>query len=433
MSPWGVEAWRLFGVLLAGALVGLIFGSAGWGIVLVGGAYFAWQIHNLYRLERWLGGSRSLNPPEGPGIWGVIYGHFYRLQRRNRRRKRRLAAILHEFQQSTAAFPDGTVLLTPDGSIVWFNGAAGRLLGLRYPQDVGQRVANLVRHPQFTEYLRTGNYEDAVEVPSPVNEDMTLALQVVPYGDEQRLMIVRDVTRLHKLEQVRRDFVANASHELRTPLTVVSGYLDSLLDEPEAMARWSQPLQSMREQAGRMEHILEDLLLLSRMEGPVDAMQQQDVDMPELLEAVAEQGRKIADGALEILVHAEAGLRLRGAERELHSIAANLVTNAVKYTPAGGRVEITWGSERDGAFLAVSDTGIGIPEKDLPRITERFYRVDTGRSRRQGGTGLGLSIVRNGVLRHDGRLEIRSRPGEGSTFTCHFPEQRLQRQGVKAS
>ncbi len=427
MSPWVVEGWRLVGVVLAGALGGLIFGSAGWGIVLVTGAYFAWQIRNLWRLERWLGGSRSLNPPDGPGIWGVIYGHFYRLHRRNRRRKRRLAAILREFQQSTAAFPDGTVVLTPDSSILWFNDAAARLLSLRYPQDVGQRVANLVRHPQFTEYLRTGHYEEAVEVPSPANEELVLSLQVIPYGDEQRLMIARDVTRLHKLEQVRRDFVANASHELRTPLTVIAGYLDSLLDEPEATRRWGQPLQSMRAQADRMERILEDLLLLSRMDGPVDVLHQQDIDLAELLEAVTAEGRRMAGEALVIQLETEPGLWLRGVEQELRSIVSNLLTNAIKYTPGGGRVTLCWRSEKGGAALSVRDTGIGIPEKDLPRITERFYRVDTSRSRRQGGTGLGLSIVRNGMLRHDGWLEVRSRPGAGSTFTCHFPEERLRR------
>jgi len=428
ISAWAREAWRFGAVVLGSALLGAWLGSVPW-LILVGVLVYAgWHAYNLYRLERWLAGAVPYDPPEDAGIWSAIYDHFYQLQRRNRRRKRRLAAILSEFRQSTAAMPDATVVLAPDLRIVWFNEAARRLLGLRPGTDTGQRIVNLIRHPDFLRYLEGSGDDDAVELISPADRRRVLSLRLVPYGDEQRLLLARDVTQVYELERVRRDFVANASHELRTPLTVITGYLETLLGNPDDVPQgWGAPLERMREQASRMEQILRDLLMLSDMDASATENTREEVDVPALLESVVEEGRALAGDDLTLTLSTDQWLHLQGAESELRSAFANLVVNAVKYTPSGGGIEVVWQATEDGAALEVRDDGIGIPAKEIPRITERFYRVDTSRSRARGGTGLGLAIVKHGLQRHDARLEVDSVPDRGSTFTCRFPASRTIR------
>jgi len=270
-----------------------------------------------------------------------------------------------------------------------------------------------------------------VEIPSPVDDKVHLSVQVIIYGDNQRLLIARDVTRLRRLEAMRRDFVANVSHELRTPVTVLVGYLETLEEDAECARRWARPLALMREQATRMRRIVDDLLMLSRLETE-DAghhpRARQPVDVPALLGRIVEEARALSGPrGHRIGLEAERGLGLAGSEGELASAFTNLLANAVQYTPEGGEIRVRWWSDAAGAHLAVSDTGIGIAPEHIPRLTERFYRVDVARSRATGGTGLGLAIVKHVLQRHDARLHIESEPGRGSTFRCDFPPERLVR------
>lgn len=421
------EITKIAGLSLIGALVGWIFDHALLGYAVSVTLYLLVQLRHLRALRRWLEAPKLVELHEPGGLWGEVFEKLLDMQKRNRRRKKKLQAIVAEFQASTAALPDGAVVLGERGEIAWFNKAAQALLGLHGQQDVGLRIANLIRNPEFAEYLDDDRYHGEVELPSPVNRAMRIALKIIPYGNNQRLMIVRDVSELRRLETARRDFVANASHELRTPLTVLRGYLDMIEPEsrgPGPLAPWRMPLNEMRTQAARMESLINDMLKLARLESDTEG--KQDVlNVPGVLARVLEEARAMSQGRHQLELHADRELFLYGRETEAQSIFSNLVSNAVRYTPDNGRIVLRWYGDAEGAHFSVTDSGIGIAEEDIPRLTERFYRVDVGRSRASGGTGLGLSIVRHALQRHEGRLDIESRLGEGSTFTCHFPPHRV--------
>jgi len=422
------EISRVMWRLALGAVAWAVSGDWRDGLIVALLMYLFGHLRNIAHLRVWLNRPKQVELPTIRGLWGDVFDGLSLLQRRNRKRKKRLANILAEFQASTAALPDGAVVLGPYGEIVWFNDAAQALLGLRIPQDFGQRVANLVRHPAFTAYFAREEYPGEAEAPSPVNPLATLSFRVIPYGNGQRLLIVRDVSELRRLELARRDFVANASHELRTPLTVLRGYLDMM--EPEshgggALAIWQAPLTEMRTQVARMEALIGDMLKLARLESDVVQTRQDLIDVPRLFEHLREEALSLSRGRHRFEFDVEPDLRLFGRESEIQSILTNLLGNAVHYTPEGGIIRLRWWSDDQGANFAVADTGIGIAEKDLPRLTERFYRVDIGRSRASGGTGLGLSIVKHALEQHEARLQVESGPGVGSTFTCHFPLHRV--------
>ncbi len=417
-------------VVAAGVLLGALGGRPLWGLIAALGGLLGYHGAMLWHLHRWARRPRAHELPEAPGLWGEVFEQLIGRQRANRKRKKRLARILSEFQASTAALPDGAVVLTPRGEIAWFNQAARLLLGLRSPQDIGQRIANLIRHPEFNRYLAAADYAAACEIPSPLNEQTTLWLRIIPYGEGQRLLLLRDVSERRRAELARRDFVANASHELRTPLTVLRGYLDMMASEAEAggaLQAWRAPIHEMRQQALRMDALVGDLLKLARLEAGAISAAQTIVDMPRLLGEALEAARSLSNGRHRLQHDIDGELRLIGREAELRSIVGNLLANAVHYTPDGGEILLRWHADAGGASLAVSDTGIGIDPDDLPRITERFYRVDAGRSREQGGTGLGLAIVKHALELHEGRLQIESRPGQGSRFVCRFPAHRRVR------
>ena len=424
-NPRSVEIWRLIWIFTPLAILGLWFGMLTAFLLAGAAAYLAWNLYHLFKIEAWLRTRGTQDPPEATGIWGEIYYQLYRWQQRHRKRKRKLASIVGRFQESTAAMPDATAVLNRDLHIEWFNKAAQRLLGLRSGQDRGQRIHNLIRHPRFIAYVTRGDYSLPVEIPSPVSETVRLSVRIIPYGNDQRLLLARDITRLHHLENVRRDFVTNVSHELKTPLTVIRGYLEAF-DESDDPA-WRQAVQSMEQQTTRMQHIVEDLLLLSRLETVDPHDDEVDIAIDGLLQTIQEDaGHLSADKGHEITLEADPNLRLRGSERELFSAFSNLVFNAVRYTPEGGRIDIRW-YRRDGqACLEVRDTGIGIPKQHIPRLTERFYRVDVGRSSATGGTGLGLAIVKHVLARHDAKLVIASEVDGGRTFTCVFPAARVR-------
>jgi two-component system phosphate regulon sensor histidine kinase PhoR len=323
------------------------------------------------------------------------------------------------------------VLLDSLWEIIWFNDAAARLLGLRPGQDLRRRIGNLIRHPDFVGYLKHGNFDEPLEIPAPTSGGLRVAIRIVPYGSDQRLLMARDVTHLHRLEEIRRDFVANASHELRSPLTVVSGYLDAMRADSRIEADWGVPLAEMGHQIQRMAAIIKDLLELSRLETETREASFAPVDVPGMLQRVRREALALGYGPREITVEADSAW-LFGAEAELFSAFSNLVFNAMRYTPDSGRVRIVWQREADGARLTVNDTGVGIAPEHIPRLTERFYRVDKSRNRDSGGTGLGLAIVKHVLQRHGASLSIESEPGKGSAFSCFFPAERVIREAQTA-
>ncbi|EPN15196.1 phosphate regulon sensor protein phoR [Pseudomonas syringae pv. actinidiae ICMP 18804] len=320
-------------------------------------------------------------------------------------------------------------MLDSEGNLEWWNRAAETLLGLKTPQDSGQPVTNLVRHPRFKEYFALGDYSEPLEISSPTNDRMRIQLLITRYGNNEHLMLVRDVTRIHLLEQMRKDFVANVSHELRTPLTVIFGYLETLLDNVEEVnPRWVRALQQMHQQGGRMQTLLNDLLLLAKLEATDYPSDSNPVVVTTLLKTITADANALSGSKnQQIHLSLESDMLLKGSESELRSAFSNLIFNAVKYTLAEGVIRIRWWHDERGAHLSVQDSGIGIETKHLPRLTERFYRVDTSRASNTGGTGLGLAIVKHVLLRHRGHLEINSVPGKGSVFTCHFADNQLSK------
>ncbi len=422
------ELWFVGAFALTLLLIGGIAGHPALLLLLGAVAYLAWHLLHLLRVIRWLSEGRRFHPPDAPGMWNELHYLLYRLQQRHRKRKHKLTGMLNRYQETAAVLPDATVVLGPRGECEWWNETATRLFGLHSPQDIGQRIDNLVRFPIFTQYLASGDYSDRIGIPSPINGQILLTIGIVPYGRNQRLLVARDVTQIERLEEIRRDFVANVSHELRTPLTVISGFLETLLDVDEAPDdNWRRPLQQMQEQAWRMQRIVDDLLLLARMEGHGDKLRSEPVNVSQMLTALREDAVVLsATKGHRISLETDAGLWLRGNEDELRSAFSNLIYNAVQYTPAGGAITIRWCADGAGAHLTVQDSGAGIAPHHLPRLTERFYRVDIGRSRERGGTGLGLAIVKHALQRHDAQLTVTSELGKGSVFSCVFPKERIE-------
>ena len=398
-------------------------------MVLAASAYLAWQLSNLYRLDRWLRRRSQLAPPAIGGIWGDIISQVVRLHRRKRFHKQQLVQLFRELRKSTAALPDGVIILSGQREILWFNRPAGRLLGLKRPIDIGLRIDNLIRAPEFARYLQGEDFSVPLVIRPSVRMDQYLSLQLVPYGPGQSLLLARDVTRQMRLEAMRKDFVANASHELRTPLTVISGYLDTLADDPSLDAAWEAPVRDMRAQAQRMNAIIEDLLELSRLESADGQAPREPIDVPAMLERLRRDALARAERPRLVSLEIATARWLYGAASEVESAFTNLLVNALKYTPADASVQMRWWADGDAVCFSVIDTGIGISAEHIPRLTERFYRVDPGRSRDQGGSGLGLAIVKHALQRHGGWLDVQSIEGKGSNFTCHFPPQRVYEHG----
>ncbi len=432
-AMWTFALARLAGILLAGLCLGLLFPPLWLWVLFAACLYLGWQLLNLYRLDRWLRLRSQLDPPAIGGIWGDIIAQVVRLHRRKQYHKQRLVQIFRELRRSTAALPDGVIVLSNQHEILWFNRRAARLLGLRRPIDIGLRIDNLIRSPEFVRYLHGDDFAMPLVIRPPLETDLYLALQVVPYGAGQSLLLARDVTRQMRLEAMRKDFVANASHELRTPLTVIAGYLDTLADDPGIDQAWAGPIRDMRTQAQRMNAIITDLLELSRLESTDGEAPRDPIDVPRMLERLHRDALAKGDRPHHVLLELECEDGLFGAEHEIESAFTNLLVNGLKYTLSEGTVSMRWWSDEEGAYFSVIDTGIGIPAEHIPRLTERFYRVDAGRSRGEGGSGLGLAIVKHALQRHGGWLDVRSVEGKGSTFTCHFPALRICHFDVAAS
>lgn len=430
MSPEARNAWfRTLGqlalVLAAGLAIGLLLGKPWPALTLAALGVVAWHYWKLRHVLLRLTARQRLEPPQGVGVWNELDRLLFRSQSEMRARKRRLLSMLRAYRAAAAALPDAVVVVERNNQrVLWFNEAATPLLGLHFPQHQGASIVTTLQPLPMASWLAAGrNAEPMTDVASPANPDLRLNLRLIPYSDELWLLVARDVTRTMRLEHMRRDFVANVSHELRTPLTVVHGYLEML--DPADNPDWAPMLAEMQRQSQRMTQLVEDLLTLSRLEAR-ETLPEEHVAMAPMLSTLRREAEALSQGKHRITVGDEAGVDLWGSNKELHSAFSNLVANAVRYTPAGGEIAVRFAVDAGGgATLSVRDSGYGIPAAHLPRITERFYRVSTSRSRESGGTGLGLAIVKHVLGLHGARLEIASEVGKGSTFACRFNPDRV--------
>lgn len=399
--------------ILLFSFIGLLTGNiAFWSLTAVL-AYVAWNFYNLNRLTKWLA-SPTKKIPETIGVWDEVYYQLYHLYQRQRKAKRKLTSIVTRFQESTQALPYATIVLNKDKEIEWFNNAAIKMFSLSSGYDVGQRLDNLIRIPQFSKYINKEKFKEPLEFKL---KDQRILLTITPYGSGQYLLGGHDITQRQKLDTMRRDFIANASHELRTPLTVISGYLEAT--QEMADEKMHMPLQRIKEQADRMQVILEELISLSRLESSEGIDNPDEVDVPDLIDDVYREAVSIDQGRHVIEKHCEAAT-VTGNQKELRTVLSNLVTNAIRYSEDGTTIRLFCKQHDSFISVGVEDHGIGISYEHIHRLTERFYRVDPGRSREQGGTGLGLAIVKHILDRHDARLSVKSNYGNGSVFECQF-------------
>ena len=381
-----------------------------------------WQSINAIRLFRWLQTSDS-NPPESLGMWADIFDRIAALQKQNVKRNRQYQQVIDDFQGLADAFPDATLVINDHDVISWFNDSAIKLLGLKMPDDKGQAVTNLIREPAFAGWLAVQDkLHSTMDIVCPADDNITLQASVVRFRKNQRLLILRNITDIRNLARIRHNLVANVSHELRTPLTVLLGYLEVLKNQPSEPN--PEAIERMFTQAHQMRDLLEDLLELSRLEETERIEDAVVVDVPALLAQLAEQAEDLDQDRHKIMFKVEPGLNLHGSEADLKSAFQNLIVNAINYTPAKGKIKVVWHETDQGLVLSVIDTGVGIPHREIPRITERFYRIGDDRNRKTGGTGLGLAIVKHVLQTHNAKLEIHSEIGKGSEFRCIFPPDR---------
>jgi len=431
MSPFWREALLVAIAAIVAALAAGLILDVDWVLPVlatIATLFGLYQLRQLSRLSSWLDGPPGTPPPASGGAWDSIFTTLHRRARNSAKELAQMSLALERFRHAGQALPDGVVILDSNHAIEWLNATAESQLGLSLAKDVGFPITNLLREPDFVKYLGAGHYAEPLVLHPLRNSSRSLALQVVPYGAAQSLLLSRDITQLDRLESMRRDFVANVSHELKTPLTVVSGFLETLQDcLPELSAEETERYLSLAsEQASRMQRLVEDLLTLSALETGSQVPPEERVGVDDLLAEVAEEARVLSDGCHVLVVDEANGISLLGSRKELRSALANLASNAVRYSPNGGTIRIGWESGADGGgALIVSDNGIGIASQHIPRLTERFYRVDRGRSRESGGTGLGLAIVNHALTRHQAVLKIDSQLGRGSAFMARFPPQRV--------
>nr|WP_233337876.1 MULTISPECIES: phosphate regulon sensor histidine kinase PhoR [unclassified Buttiauxella] len=401
-------------------ILGLIFGHLPWFLLLAVTGLLVWHFWNLLRLSWWLWVDRSMTPPPGRGSWDPLLYGLHQMQLRNKKRRKELGNLIKRFRSGAESLPDAVVLTTEEGTIFWCNGLAQQLLGLRWPDDNGQNILNLLRYPEFTRYLSQKDFARPLTL--VLNNGRHLEFRVMPYSDEQWLLVARDVTQMHQLEGARRNFFANVSHELRTPLTVLQGYLEMMQDQTLEGPLREKALGTMREQTSRMEGLVKQLLTLSKIEAAPAMVLNEKIDVPLMLRVVEREAQTLSQQRQTLQFDIDSTLKVFGNEEQLRSAISNLVYNAVNHTPDGTYITVSWKRIAGGACFSVADTGPGISAEHIPRLTERFYRVDKARSRQTGGSGLGLAIVKHALSHHDARLHIESQLGIGTTFSFVLPE-----------
>ena len=425
--------WRPLGVLASVLLVALmLWAGSGWVAALgfvVGIQAFVMlrRLWQEYRLSRWLENPDEVEPPDATGTWGDIFYRLQKLQRRQHASRSELTNALERFKHAAQAVPDSMIILNRNEQIEWCNPASRKYMGLDCERDRGQFIRYLMRQAYFLDFLDAADYSRRLVCKSPINREITLSLQLVPFGESQKLLLARDITDLERVDAMRRDFIANVSHELRTPLTVVGGFVETLADAPDLPASETRHyFDLMLDHTRRMQHLLDDLLTLSRLESEDHNLKDELVNVPEMARALKSEAESLSRGRHRISLKLDSTAWLKGSLQEIRSALGNLVSNAVRYTPEGGEITLAWRERGGEGVFSVADTGEGISAEHIPRLTERFYRVDRSRSREPGGTGLGLAIVKHVLTRHGARLDIQSTPGKGSTFSAIFPASRVQ-------
>ena len=423
MNVWHKEIVTLLLLLLAAIIIGAVTGHFIALLFLLMFFIIIKQITQINRFENWMRSGGIGKLPKSTGIWEEIYYHVYRLRKSERRRKKKLSNMIDQLRQSTEALPDAAIVLGINDEIDWTNKAARKIFGLQQT-DKGQRIPNLIRFPEFIRYLKSGNYKESVTLPSPTDNRITLEVRIIPYGAGLRLLLAQDISQVKKMERMRKDFVANVSHELRTPLTVLKGYLETLLDmDDQHSPLLTSSFVQMQGQTERMQHLVDDLLLLTRLE--TQQKKTECVDIPSLLEQICNESDNLDNASGRIKLNIETDAHIQGEEHELRSAFTNLLGNALKYSNIEYPITVRWFHDTKSLVLSIEDQGEGISKNDIPRVTERFFRVETKRVKKISGTGLGLAIVKHVLMRHDARLNITSVVGKGSCFSCHFPIERL--------
>ncbi|EGR1587356.1 phosphate regulon sensor histidine kinase PhoR [Vibrio parahaemolyticus] len=420
---WKKLAWELAFFYTPWVIVGWIFGYMPWLLLAATALQLVWHLHNQVRLSSWLWDEKRLTPPSGSGNWESLFNGLYRLQQRQRRKRKELTNLIRRFRNGAESLPDAVVVFRAEGNIVWCNRLAQHLLGFHWPEDSGQPISNLIRTPGFIKYLNKKDFSEPLEMRSPLNVERMLELRIVPYTEGEHLMVVRDVSQLKQLEGMRRNFFANVSHELRTPMTVLQGYLE-MTEDPDMIVgpMWTKAHGVMTEQLNRMNSLVNQLLTLSKIEAAPMHELEDVVNVPAMLEVLEKEAISLSgDDQHKLKFDVDTSLRVLGDDDQLRSAISNLVYNAVKYTPPGANIHVRWYQTAQGACLEVEDSGDGIEPQHLHRLTERFYRVDKARSRDTGGSGLGLAIVKHALSHHDSHLEIQSEVGVGSKFSFVLP------------
>lgn len=420
---WKKLAWELAFFYTPWVIVGWIFGYMPWLLLAATALQLVWHLHNQVRLSSWLWDEKRLTPPSGSGNWESLFNGLYRLQQRQRLKRKELTNLIRRFRNGAESLPDAVVVFRAEGNIVWCNRLAQHLLGFHWPEDSGQPISNLIRTPDFIKYLNKKDFSEPLEMRSPLNVERMLELRIVPYTEGEHLMVVRDVSQLKQLEGMRRNFFANVSHELRTPMTVLQGYLE-MTEDPDMIVgpMWTKAHGVMTEQLNRMNSLVNQLLTLSKIEAAPMHELEDVVNVPAMLEVLEKEAISLSgDDQHKLKFDVDTSLRVLGDDDQLRSAISNLVYNAVKYTPPGANIHVRWYQTAQGACLEVEDSGDGIEPQHLHRLTERFYRVDKARSRDTGGSGLGLAIVKHALSHHDSHLEIQSEVGVGSKFSFVLP------------
>jgi two-component system phosphate regulon sensor histidine kinase PhoR len=415
--------------LVTTTLIGLYFGKPLYGLLAGLLIYLCWSLVLTRRLYEWFDNpDLDLHAPHSFGLWGGIFDQLHKMNKSHQKTLDHLHTQIDRIQESANAMHDGVIMTNADGVMEWWNDSACDMLGFKRATDRGQHIYNLIRTPVFKAYFESGQYQNPLTIRSPAKPHIHLLIQISLFGDDDHLVVAKNVTRLHQLEQIRRDFVANVSHEIRTPLTVISGYLETLGDNAhELPARWKRAIITMAAQSSRMEALVSDLILLSRIETGEQMSSHTSLSIEPLIKQICTDAQILSgENQHEFIITITDNRPLRGDKSQLRSAFSNLIFNAVKYTPAHGQITVAWGCNINGAYLSVTDTGSGIDPVHIPRLTERFYRADPSRHKDTGGTGLGLAIVKHVLINHGGHLEINSNIGEGSKFTCWFPLVRVQ-------